>query len=254
MIFNKRESAPSKDDKHYYSNNIFYKSGFGMPNCTTYAWGRFYELLEQLGIEGTPKLQTSNAENWYVDEKTYEKGQTPRLGAVIVWKKGRYHNPSDGAGHVGVVEELKEDGSIVVSQSAYQGKEFYLTEHNNRYEKSSYQFDGFIYLPGEFENAQKNEDIVQNEISKDEECTTTDTFNIGDKVLVLNGYITSDSYGGGNHTAVYDGDIHPEDISNYLIITNIQNDGRPRPIHLRRTDERGATPMGWATLEQIKKI
>lgn len=78
-------------------------------------------------------------------------------------------------------------------------------------------------------------------------------FSIGEKVLVLNGYLTADSYGGGTRTATYNGDIAPNDITNYLIVTQF-NWGAPRPIHLRRLDERGATPMGWATREQIRKL
>ena len=29
----------------WYSDNPFYQSGYGMPNCTCYAWGRFWEVL-----------------------------------------------------------------------------------------------------------------------------------------------------------------------------------------------------------------
>lgn len=29
---------------HWYSDNPFYQSGYGMPNCTCYAWGRFWEI------------------------------------------------------------------------------------------------------------------------------------------------------------------------------------------------------------------
>ena len=161
MKITERTTAPSKSDKHYYSDNVFYTSGYGMPNCTCYAWGRFYELLEQLGVSGKPKLQTSNAENWYVDEKNYQKGKTPKLGAVIVWKKGKYHNSSDGAGHVAIVERINPDGSIVCSNSAYKGANFYITNHNNKYEKSGYQFDGFIYLPIDFEEEKPStEEII----------------------------------------------------------------------------------------------
>lgn len=239
MIFNKRDSAPSKNDVHYYSdNNVFYKSGLGMPNCTAYAWGRFYELMDELGIEGTPKLQTSNAENWFVDEHTYLKGSTPKLGAVIVWSCGGYHIPSDGAGHVGIVEEIKSDGSIIVSQSAYRGREFYLTEHNNRYEKSGYKFDGFIYLPKEFDKEEVNE-------------YERDEFNIGDKVLVLSGYATADSYGGGSHTAEYDGNIN--DLGNIKYITKIVDLTRPRPYHISN-DKENTKPRGWVSREQLRKL
>ena len=144
--FNKRTTAPSKNNKYYYEDNIFYKSGYGMPNCTCYAWGRFYEL------SGTrPKLCTANAENWYKYNDGYERGKTPKLGAVIVWSKGKVGKSSDGAGHVAVVEEIKKDGSIVCSNSAWKSTNFYLTTHKKGYKKSGYNFEGFIYNPVEFE-------------------------------------------------------------------------------------------------------
>lgn len=91
-----------------------------------------------------------------------------------------------------------------------------------------------------------------------EESTQTkienNDFKAGDKVLVLSGRLTADSYGGGQVTAEYDGAMHPEDISNYLIIENILDDGRIRPYLLRRTPERGNNLMGWAKKNQIKKI
>lgn len=44
--FSPRLSAPSSSNKYYYSNlNVFYKYGYGMPNCTAYAYGRAYEIL-----------------------------------------------------------------------------------------------------------------------------------------------------------------------------------------------------------------
>ena len=43
--FSPRLSAPSSSNKYYYSNlNVFYKYGYGMPNCTAYAYGRAYEI------------------------------------------------------------------------------------------------------------------------------------------------------------------------------------------------------------------
>lgn len=86
------------------------------------------------------------------------------------------------------------------------------------------------------------------------ESTNSPEIKVGDKVLVLSGRLTADSFGGGNVTAEYDGSIHPEDITNYLIVDIIMNDGRVRPYHLKRTPERGSTSMGWASLDQIKKV
>lgn len=51
-----RTSAPTSDNSYYYGLNPFYKSGYGMPNCTAYAYGRAYEILGS-----KPNLSTGNA-------------------------------------------------------------------------------------------------------------------------------------------------------------------------------------------------
>lgn len=83
--------------------------------------------------------------------------------------------------------------------------------------------------------------------------TIISNYKINDRVLVLSGRLTADSYGGGNVTAEYNGTVAPDDISNYLIIESIIDDGRPRPVLLRRIPERGGNIMGWASYEQITK-
>lgn len=144
--FIKRLTAPPKSSKYYYSDNIFYKCGYGMPNCTCYAWGRWYELLKKI-----PKLCTANAENWFNYTKDgYKRGQTPKLGAICVWSKGKIGVGSDGAGHVAVVEEIYKDGSILTSNSAWGGTNFYTKKYEKGYKLSGYTFLGFIYPPVEY--------------------------------------------------------------------------------------------------------
>ena len=143
-----RTTAPSTSNRFYYSDNVFYQSGFGIPNCTCYAWGRFYELSGE-----RPKLSTSNAENWYNHSDGYKRGKTPKLGAVIVWAKGSVGNESDGAGHVAIVEQINSDGSIVTSNSAWGGSEFYMQNIGSNYALSGYTFLGFIYNPIDFEGS-----------------------------------------------------------------------------------------------------
>lgn len=147
MEFIKRITAPSRDNTYFYKNNIFYKCGYGMPNCTCYAWGRFYELTNTY-----PKLSTRNAENWYVASDGYQRGKTPKLGAIACWSKGIVGNGKDGAGHVAVVEEITSDGSIVTSNSGYKSTNFYMKTIKPPYNLTGYNFQGFIYLPIEFEN------------------------------------------------------------------------------------------------------
>ena len=145
MAFTPRLSAPSTSSSYWYSANPFHQSGYGLPNCTCYAWGRFYE------IAGTkPKLSLSNAENWWGHNDGYKRGQTPKLGAVICWRKGQAGNGSDGAGHVAVVEVIYDNGDILTSNSAWKGTRFYtrrITKASGYSLGSGYTFQGFIYNP-----------------------------------------------------------------------------------------------------------
>ena len=90
-----------------------------------------------------------NAELWYpYTADGYQRGQTPKLGAVICW-----HSTRSG-GHVAIVEEIKPNGDIITSNSAWSGSYFYmktLSPRNNYYMGSSYTFQGFIYNPTSFE-------------------------------------------------------------------------------------------------------
>lgn len=154
--FTKRTTQPSKANKYYNSNiNPFVSAGYGMfqnnGNCTAYSYGRWYELI------GTkPKLSTGNAENWYTKNDGYKRGKTPKLGAIACWRKGKAGNSSDGAGHVAVVEEIKDNGDIVTSNSGWKSYIFKMKTFKkaDNYEtglSSSYVFQGFIYCPIEFE-------------------------------------------------------------------------------------------------------
>lgn len=144
MAFKKRTTAPSKDNKWFYKNNPFYACGYGLPNCTAYAWGRFAEILGK-----APALSTSNAENWYSHKDGYARGKTPKPGAVIVWAKGKIGVGSDGAGHVAIVEEVYSDGSFLVSESGWKAsKIMWLRKIPKSCERAGYRFLGFIYNPG----------------------------------------------------------------------------------------------------------
>ena len=80
-----------------------------------------------------------------------ETGQTPRVGACMVWQKGDTLDGSDGAGHVAIVEKVYSATQIMTSESAYGGKAFYTSTRNkgdgNWGMGSSYKFVGFIYNP-----------------------------------------------------------------------------------------------------------
>ena len=147
-----RLTAPSTTDKHYYGReNIFYACGYGMPNCTAYAWGRLYEITGKRYTN-----LTGNAEDFYDSaiRAGLKVGQTPKLGAIVVWRAGQTHNSADGAGHVAVVEEIKPNGDIVTSNSAWKSTVFYLqtiTKASGYIYADTRPLLGFIYCGIEFD-------------------------------------------------------------------------------------------------------
>ena len=149
MGFSPRLSAPSTTNPWFIhtsrggKNSCIRISGNSvLPNCVGYAWGRAGEILGK-----TPKLSRGNAETWYRHKDGYSRGKTPKLGAFIVWAKGRVGNSKDGAGHVAVVEQIHSNGSFTVSQSGYKSKRFWTRTIPKSGYLKGYTFLGFIYLP-----------------------------------------------------------------------------------------------------------
>lgn len=136
----------------WYSENPFYQSGYGMPNCTAYAWGRFWEESndDPSSMNNKPtELPVYDGGEWWddaVESGYYQTGQLPQLGAVIC-----FEDNYGGSGHVAIVEEINQlTGEITCSNSAYGGTYFFLTTIaplNLRYDWSHYTFQGFIYNP-----------------------------------------------------------------------------------------------------------
>lgn len=156
--FVQRTEAPSTSNRYYYADNIFYKSGYGLPNCTCYAWGRWYELTGSY-----PALCIHDAEDWYGWNDGYQRGNKPRLGAVAVWGKGVVGDGSDGAGHVAVVEQINADGSFIISESGWNSFVFRRTTINaNCYYGSAYDFLGFIYSPIEY--GEENDTVDKSDV------------------------------------------------------------------------------------------
>lgn len=150
--FTPRTTAPTKDNAYFYADNPFYQSGYGLPNCTCYAWGRFYEISGE-----RPALSLGNAENWWGYSDGYNRGSIPKLGAVICWRKGAAGNGADGAGHVAIVEAINDDGSIVTSESGWGASSVFWTKtrsnDGNWGASSAYTFQGFIYNPKTFDGS-----------------------------------------------------------------------------------------------------
>lgn len=144
--FTPRTTAPSKTDKHYYSNdNIYFKEGHGIPNCTALSFGRMYELTGKIpsALAGQPEMWFSLAQ-----KAGMKTGQTPKLGAIAVWRKGAINNSKDGTGHVATVEAIYPNGDFDSANSQYKGKEFFIqkiTKASNYQYAAGFNFLGFIY-------------------------------------------------------------------------------------------------------------
>lgn len=142
--FIKRLEAPTKENKYYYKDNIFYNSGYGLPNCTCYAWGRWYELLGS-----KPKLCINNASDWYYYPDGYLRVDVPSKGDIAC-----FINDTNGIGHVAVVEDVDLNGTILTSNSNYGGSYFYTLKLDKPYNLGGgYRFLGFIKIPKEYDSA-----------------------------------------------------------------------------------------------------
>lgn len=140
-LFTPRLTSPDSSNPYYFENNSYYLSGYGMPNCTAYAYGRAYEIL------GTkPNLCMGNANQWWdynLSNGYYASGSTPKIGAVICW--GGWD-----CGHVAVVEKIEGD-TVTYSESTWSGVYFQTRTYTigNEDNTSVGDFQGYIYL-GDF--------------------------------------------------------------------------------------------------------
>lgn len=150
--------------QYWYSNtNPFYPT-YALPNCTCYAWGRTWES------SGSPPygFPTGDGGTWWGHADNYQRGQTPKLGAVLCMSGGPVG--TSGRGHVAVVEKIYSDGSILFSNSGYyRGDDpqvwnnlyFYLrcASPDDNYQTGrhgwsgygGYNIQGFIYNPVDFD-------------------------------------------------------------------------------------------------------
>ncbi len=138
-----RLEAPDGYNPYYHELNLYYRFGYGMPNCTAYAYGRAYEIL---GRE--PMLCNGNAGEWWsynIAVGAYAYGSEPRLGAIACWDDYNHYS-----GHVAVVEEIHED-TVTISESQWGGSYFYVVEMSE--DGSDYlsgrRFLGYIYIDEE---------------------------------------------------------------------------------------------------------
>lgn len=163
-MFKPRLTKPESGNKYYntIANGGYSGAIVGSPkdagcnvlaNCVGYAAGRFNEIIGAQGF--TYFKYPPNAEDFYdtAVSQGLKVGKEPKIGAIIVWAKGKTWTSSDGAGHVAVVEQIQADGSIITSESGYGCASPFWTSH--RYKGANgnwgagtkYRFLGFVYLP-----------------------------------------------------------------------------------------------------------
>lgn len=137
-MFEPRLKAPEADNKNYFSKqNPYVRDGWGMPNCTPYAMGRFHEVY------GIWLPCRHNAEDWVKEAKGFEISEKPVLGSVAVWKVGEIGNGKDGAGHVCFVEELKTNLDFTGSNSGYFDSQYADITQDPKYKKLFFYLQTF---------------------------------------------------------------------------------------------------------------
>lgn len=73
-----------QDNFHWYSQNPFYQSGYGLPNCTCYSYGRVWEYSDP-NNDGSNKpthLSLGDGGQWYahaISDGFYQVGSEPAL-------------------------------------------------------------------------------------------------------------------------------------------------------------------------------
>ncbi len=89
-------------------------------NCTWYAHGR----MMQLGYcKYALDSMRFNANTWAeAAARGAEVSDTPRVASIAFWDSYEFYNSA--LGHVGVVEMVREDGSILVSDSSSSGRAY----------------------------------------------------------------------------------------------------------------------------------
>ena len=161
-MFTPRLTRPEAGNKYYIrrQNGGYSTAILGKPtdpqcnvlgNCVGYGVGRFHEIANCPAFN---LIDPVNAENLFENGKQHglRTGQTPELGALIIWQKGPTQSGSDGAGHVAVVEKIMHDGdvtTIVTSESGYgASKPFWTTTRRAPYPNGDgYKLLGFVYQP-----------------------------------------------------------------------------------------------------------
>ena len=115
-----------------------------LPNCVGYAVGRFneiggYKKIKYLGSAYPPDMLK------IAEKQGLTISSTPVLGGMMIWQT--VAKPQKG--HAAIVEAINADGSILTSDSAYNGKPFYTSKRSapNWYGNNDKRFLGCIVNP-----------------------------------------------------------------------------------------------------------
>ncbi|WP_395019464.1 Ig-like domain-containing protein, partial [Robinsoniella peoriensis] len=171
--FNPRTTAPGINEVYYYNGKYNPYANSFQGECTWYVWGRAYEIM---GARPT-YAPNSGKDIWGNCAGKYDRGSTPRVGAIACWgASGQSSN-----GHVAVVEKI-ENGIV------------YTSEYNNDFKHHfSYgkmlnmaNFQGYVYLYNEpVPPADTEKPVISNvqitDVNKDGytvTCTVTDNVGI----------------------------------------------------------------------------
>lgn len=150
--FEPRLSAPARSNSYYNrSLNVYSQCGYGMPNCTAYAYGRIYEITGE-----EPLIKSGSADSWWSINKRngyYEYGQEPKLGAIACWSN-----------HVAVVEAINEN-TVTVSQSHWRGNYFDTSTFTSGSSRFGQAFYGYIYAYDADVNTEESDLMYKMEIN-----------------------------------------------------------------------------------------
>jgi surface antigen len=127
-----RLSSPNGEPYYTSELNAYSQTGYSMPNCVAYVYGRIYEITGE-----RPLIDKGDASDWWFINKYnnyYETGYEPKLGAVACWSN-----------HVAVVEDIADDGAITLSESHWGGRYFNTVVYYDMTNHYGQTFYGYMY-------------------------------------------------------------------------------------------------------------
>ena len=254
--FKMRTTKPGAGNKYYITKA---KGGYsdaikGSPtdkdcdvlaNCVGYAFGRFNEI----GGYGYCKyLRPVNAENFMQYKGDLEVGQTPKLGACMVWQKGGTLSGSDGAGHVAIVEKVISATEVYTSESGYGSSTPFWNQTRKKGDGSwgmggSYKFLGFIYNPAPCCKSGSSSEKTNTSSGTNKDTSKALAFKVGDVV----------NFTGSKHYTSANATSGVSCKAGKAKVTAISK-GAKHPYHLVAVSGSGSTVYGWVDEAKVKKI